>query len=79
MDSRRYSNSSGTHGRNKYLECIFAGAHLTFLSVLSASMGFSRYLSDNSKELAPLCGLLEGCGEVIGRNDGMPRDSATSL
>ncbi|XP_065206036.1 UNC93-like protein MFSD11 [Planococcus citri] len=46
------------------MACV--GLHLSFLSILSSSMGFSKYLSDNSKKLAPLCGLLQGFGEIMG-------------
>ncbi|XP_065204390.1 UNC93-like protein MFSD11 [Planococcus citri] len=45
---------------------VHLGIHLTFLSILSASMSFSRYLSANSKELAPLCGIFQGIGEILG-------------
>ncbi|XP_065205994.1 UNC93-like protein MFSD11 [Planococcus citri] len=45
---------------------ISMGLHFAFLHILCASMGFSKYLSANSKELAPLCGLLQGIGEVFG-------------
>ncbi|XP_065202913.1 UNC93-like protein MFSD11 isoform X4 [Planococcus citri] len=45
---------------------ITTGIHLTFMSILSASMSFSKYLSDNSKELAPLCGIVQGFGEISG-------------
>lgn len=44
----------------------YTGLHLTFLSILSASIGFSKYLSTNSKELVPLSGVFHGIGSVAG-------------
>ncbi|XP_065206007.1 UNC93-like protein MFSD11 [Planococcus citri] len=48
------------------ISMISMGIHFAFLNILSASMGFSKYLSANSKELTPLCGLVQGIGEVLG-------------
>lgn len=40
--------------------------NMTFMSVMGASMGFSMYLSDNSKKYAPLSGFVQGFGEIVG-------------
>lgn len=48
------------------LEIIVAGLQLTFFSVFAASLGFTRYLSTNSKQYAPLSGVMQGVGEFLG-------------
>lgn len=49
-----------------FLIMRISGLNVTFLSVLGASMGFSKYLSANSKEYAPLSGFVQGFGEFAG-------------
>lgn len=44
----------------------YTGLHLTYVNVLSASIGFSSYLSFNSTELVPLCGIFNGIGSTTG-------------
>lgn len=45
---------------------MVSGLNLCFLNVLPASLGFSKYLSTNSKEYAPLSGVMHGSGEILG-------------
>lgn len=45
----------------------FTGMNLTFMSIIAASLGFSSYLSENSKKYAPLSGVMQGVGELLGK------------
>lgn len=33
---------------------------------MASSMGFTEYLSDNSKKYTPLSGIIQGVGEIVG-------------
>lgn len=50
----------------KLFYAISAGLNVAFLGVSAACLGFTRYLSDNSKKYAPLTGIFNGIGELIG-------------
>lgn len=45
---------------------------MAFFGVSAASLGFTRYLSDYPKQYAPLTGIMQGIGEIIGRHEFSP-------
>ncbi|XKL68666.1 hypothetical protein PGB90_006435 [Kerria lacca] len=51
---------------NSEIGDVYPRMHLTFMSVIAASLGFTKYISPNSREYAPLSGVLQGFGEIIG-------------
>lgn len=46
---------------------LLSGINLSFMSIIAASLGFSAYLSENSKKYAPLSGVMQGFGELTGK------------
>lgn len=52
-----------------YFVNLFVGLHLSFYSgVYSSSIGFTKQMGPNSKQLVGLSGILIGIGEILGQN-----------
>lgn len=45
---------------------LYAGANVTFANVVGTSMGFSRFLSLNSKMYSVIAGMFQGTGDIFG-------------
>jgi len=45
---------------------FYAGANVTFANVVGTSMGFSRFLSSNSKMYSIIAGMFQGAGDIFG-------------